>query len=379
MPLTHPVPARELSALNADQSVVVPAPEKPFPSRIQLEEMKNHMAEALRVVVIGAGRMGVDHIRRIHTLIHGAEVAAVVDVDQSRALAAIHHIPGALAFTDAETAFSQGDVNAVVIATPGFLHEDILLAAIAKDLPVLCEKPLTRDAESSWRIVQAEERHGKQRIQVGFMRRFDAEHDALRKVVQSAELGELLMLHHQHRNPDTAPGFTNEMLINESVVHEFDAIRFLTGDELASVQVRTGKRSRYSPHGQHDPQQILLETTSGVLADVEIFVNARFGYEVAAQATFEEGIVSIGTDSGLHTRRNGHWGGKIAAGFEERFNDAFDAEVQSWVNAAHRGQIGGPSAWDGYATAACCEAGVEAQKSREKVPVYLNAKPHLYS
>ncbi|BAS13909.1 inositol 2-dehydrogenase 1 [Arthrobacter sp. Hiyo8] len=48
------------------------------------------------------------------------------------------------------------------------------------------------------------------------------------------------------------------------------------------------------------------------------------------------------------------------------------------MDAARRGEIGGPTAWDGYATAACCEAGVEAQKSGEKVSVQLNTKPELY-
>ena len=43
------------------------------------------MTEALRVAVIGAGRMGADHIQRLDTRIHGAEVAAVVDVDLARA------------------------------------------------------------------------------------------------------------------------------------------------------------------------------------------------------------------------------------------------------------------------------------------------------
>jgi myo-inositol 2-dehydrogenase / D-chiro-inositol 1-dehydrogenase len=339
----------------------------------------NKMTKALRVAVIGAGRMGLDHIQRLNNSIHGAEVAAVVDVDRSRALAAVEGIPDAIALTNAEEALNNGDVNAVLIATPGFLHEDILLAAIAKDIPILCEKPLTRDAESSWKIVRAEEQLGHQRIQVGFMRRFDAEHDALGTIIRNSELGELLMLHHQHRNPNTALGFTNEMLINESVVHEFDAIRFLTGEEITSVQVRAGKSSKHAPDGQHDPQHILIETASGVLADVEIFVNARFGYAVAAQATFEEGIVSIGGDTGLYTRSAGRWGGQIADGFEDRFSAAFDVEVQSWANAAHRGEIGGPNAWDGYATAACCEAGIEAQKSGEKVAVKLNPKPALYS
>lgn len=337
------------------------------------------MTETLRVAVIGAGRMGADHIQRLNSRIHGAEVAAVVDVDLSRAQAAIEGIPGAVALADANEALNNGDVNAVLIATPGFLHEDILLKAIAKDIPILCEKPLTPGAESSWKIVQAEVKLGRKRIQVGFMRRFDAEYAALGGIIRSGELGELLMLHHQHRNPTTPPGFTNEMLINDSVVHEFDAIRFFTGEEITSVQVRLGKATKNAPAGQHDPQHVLIETESGVLADVEIYVNAKFGYEVATQASFEDGIVNIGGDGGPYIRTSGRWGGKITPGFEDRFGAAYDVEVQAWADAARRGEIGGPTAWDGYATAACCEAGVEAQKSGEKVQVRLNTKPDLYS
>jgi myo-inositol 2-dehydrogenase/D-chiro-inositol 1-dehydrogenase len=322
--------------------------------------------------------MGADHIKRLSTRIHGAEVAAVVDVDLARAQAAIEGIDGAVALASADEALNNGDVNAVLIATPGFLHEEILYKALEKDFPILCEKPLTPDAESSWKVVQAELALGHKRIQVGFMRRFDAEYSALGSIIRNSELGELLMLHHQHRNPSTPEGFTNEMLINDSVVHEFDAIRYFTGEEITSVQVRLGKPTRNAPNGQHDPQQVLIETESGVLADVEIYVNAKFGYQVATQASFEDGIVSIGGDSGPYVQTAGKWGGNVTPGFEDRFGAAYDVEVQAWVDAALRGEIGGPTAWDGYATAACCEAGVEAQKSGEKVKVHLNAKPDLY-
>ena len=337
------------------------------------------MSQNLRVAVIGAGRMGIDHIQRIHRRIHGAEVAAVVDIDVDRANAAIAGISGAVALTDAQAALDNPDINAVLIATPGFLHEEILHAALAKDIPILCEKPLTPDAESAWKVVQAEEKLGRKRIQVGFMRRYDAEYAQLGNLIRSGELGELLMLHHQHRNATTPPGFTNEMLIHDSVVHEFDAVRFFTGEEITSVQVRMGKRTRNAPEGQYDPQHVLLETESGVLADVEIYVNAQYGSEVGTQASFEEGVFSIGSDSGPYMRTQGRWGGKVTPGFEERFGAAYDVEIQAWVDAALKDEIGGPSAWDGYATAACCEAGVEAQKTGGKVTVALNPKTALYN
>jgi myo-inositol 2-dehydrogenase/D-chiro-inositol 1-dehydrogenase len=254
----------------------------------------------------------------------------------------------------------------------------MLLQVLERDLPILCEKPLTPDAPSSWEILEAEQRLGNKRIQVGFMRRFDAGYQRLRDIITSGKLGELLMLHCSHRVAEVPQDFTNEMLINDAVVHEFDVIRYLTGEEIKNVQVRLGRISRHAHSGQHDPQHVLIEIKNGVLADVEIFVNAQFGYQVATQGVFEEGIVNIGEDTGPYIRSAGRWGGEITPGFGERFGSAFDTEVQRWVKAAKRGEVDGPTAWDGYATAACCEAGVVAQRSGEKVDVSLKNKPSIY-
>ena len=89
---------------------------------------------------------------------------------------------------------------------------------------------------------------------------------------------------------------------------------------------------------------------------------------MATQASFEDGIVSIGGDKGPYTRSNGRWGGAVTAGFEERFGAAYDVEIQSWVDAALRGEIGGPTAWDGYATAACCEPASKPRRTAKRWP-----------
>jgi myo-inositol 2-dehydrogenase/D-chiro-inositol 1-dehydrogenase len=322
--------------------------------------------------------MGADHIERLAHRTVGAEVAAVVDIDLARAKKAVETIPSAFAVSNIGEAFDQAGVDGVLIATPGFLHEEALLQIGERDLPILCEKPLTPDSASAWRIVQAEQRFGKKRIQVGFMRRFDADYQRLRHLIEAGELGDILMLHCAHRNPDTPSNFTNEMLINDSVSHEFDVIRYLTGEEIKNVQVRLGRKTRYAHAGQHDPQQVLIETSNGVLADVEIFGNAQFGYQVATQAVFEKGIVNIGEDGGPYVRSAGRWGGEVTRSYIDRFKNAYDSEVQIWVDAAGKGEIGGPTAWDGYATAACCEAGLAAQKSGQTVEVSLQQKPSIY-
>jgi myo-inositol 2-dehydrogenase / D-chiro-inositol 1-dehydrogenase len=354
----------------------------PSPERKRLKIQSNvnmkPASEGLKVCVVGAGRMGMDHVGRIARRISGAEVTAVVDVEISRAKKAVQTVPSAVALDDTREALSLKNVNAVLIATPGFLHEETVAQIGERDLPILCEKPLTVDAASSWRIVEAEQRFGKKRIQVGFMRRFDVEYQRLHSLIESGELGNLLMVHCVHRNPELPPEFTNEMLITDSVAHEFDILRYLTGSEIKAIQVRLGRVTHYSPPGLHDPQQVLIESENGVLADVEIFGNAQFGYQVATQAVFEKGIVNIGEDSGAYIRSAGRWGGQVTRTYIERFRNAYDAEVQSWVDAAKRGEIGGPTAWDGYATTACCEAGVMAQKTGGKIEVSLPAKPSIY-
>ncbi len=323
--------------------------------------------------------MGADHVGRLTRRIVGAEVAAVVDVDIARARRAAEAAPSSVAASDLRPVLEREDVDAVVIATPGAVHEETLLQVLERGLPVLCEKPLTPDAASSWRVIEAEQRLGSKRIQVGFMRRFDSGYRHLRGLIASGGLGQALMLHCAHRNPDTPPGFTNTMLITDSVVHEFDAIRYLTDEEIKTVQVRLGRPSRRAPAGQHDPQHVLIETESGVLADVEIFVNAQLGYQVTTQAVFEKGVVNIGEDAGPRLQSAGRWGGEVAQSFVARFHAAYDAELQSWVEAAKRGEVDGPTAWDGYAAACCCEAGVAAQKSGETVKVSLRRKPDMYS
>ncbi|MGW3662987.1 Gfo/Idh/MocA family protein [Streptomyces sp. NPDC005141] len=332
----------------------------------------------LGVAVIGTGRMGADHVRRITEVISGARVSAVVDIDAERAKGLAGGIDGCTAYTDPASALAADDVDAVVIASPGPAHEAALLTAFEHDLPVLCEKPLTPDAASALRVMEAERALGHRRVQVGFMRRYDAEYLKLKSLLDGGELGRPLMLHNRHRNADVLPYFTEQMLINDSVVHEMDAARWLLGQEITAVTVLKPRPSGNAPDGLSDPQFVVLETDGGVLVDVEIYVNCRFGYQVQAEAVCENGTARIGEAHGMLVNSGGRWGGSIAPDFVERFLEAYDREVQAWVDATLRGEVTGPSCWDGYAAAAVCEAGVRAQAEGRRTEVDLIERPALY-
>ncbi|MEU5011402.1 Gfo/Idh/MocA family oxidoreductase [Streptomyces sp. NPDC021749] len=332
----------------------------------------------LGVAVIGTGRMGADHVRRIDEVISGARVAAVADIDAARVKHLADGIEDCTAYTDPAAAMDDPAVDAVVIASPGPAHEAALLAAFARDRPVLCEKPLTPDAASALRVLEAEQALGHRRVQVGFMRRYDADYRSLKSLLSQGTYGRPLMLHNRHRNADTPPGFTNAMMINDSVVHEIDVTRWLLDDEITAVRVLRPVPTAHAPEGLSDPQLVLFETAGGQVVDTEIFVNCGFGYQVSCEAVCEGGTARIGDDHGVFTNAGGRWGGAIPPGFVERFEDAYDRQVQLWVNATRRGEVEGPSCWDGYAAAAVCEAGVRAQATGERVPVELVERPAMY-
>ncbi|WP_369174121.1 Gfo/Idh/MocA family protein [Streptomyces sp. R28] len=332
----------------------------------------------LGVAVIGTGKMGADHVRRIQEVTSGARVTAVVDVDAERAKSVAARVDGCTAHTDPAAAMAAGDVDAVIVASPGPAHEAALLTAFEHDLPVLCEKPLTPDAASALRVLEAEQKLGHRRVQVGFMRRYDAEYMKLKSLLETGQLGRPLMLHNRHRNVASPPGWTSEMLINDSVTHEMDVTRWLLGHEITAVTVLTPTPSDNAPDGIRDPQFVVFETDGGAIVDVEIYVNCGFGYQVQAEVVCERGTARVGDGHALVTNAAGRWGGIIAQDYIERFADAYDREVQAWVDATRRGEVTGPTVWDGYTVAAVCEAGVRALEEGGRVPVDLVDRPALY-
>ncbi|MEU2927349.1 Gfo/Idh/MocA family oxidoreductase [Streptomyces sp. NPDC007251] len=336
------------------------------------------MGDLLGVAVLGAGHMGADHIRRLDQVVSGARVAAVADPDLERAKEAVAGRDSVTVHTDPVSALDAPGVEAVLIASPGPAHEEALLAAFARGLPVLCEKPMVPDSAGALRVVEAEARLGRRLAQIGFMRRYDAEYRRLKALLDGGTLGRPLMLHCTHRNVSSPAGFTSAMLVNSSVSHEIDAARWLLGQELTAVTVLRPTPSAGAPEGLLDPQLVLFETAGGALVDVEVFVNCGFGYQVRCEAVCERGSARIGEEHTMVVTTAGSAREEVAQDYLVRFADAYDREVQAWVDATRRGEVTGPGVWDGYAASVVAEAGVRALESGGRVAVDLAPRPDLY-
>ncbi len=337
--------------------------------------------QELRVGIVGAGAIGADHARRITERTSGAKVVAVVDPNEERAREVAAIAGGADVLTAIDALIATDRVDAVMICSPGRFHEAALLPALEARLPIFCEKPLTPDSASGERVLEAEQRLDRPHIQVGFMRRFDAEYMRLRELVASADAGELLMIHAAHRNArPTNPEYVQQNLIDDSVVHEFDVLSWVAGSPVRSVTVRQGRRNSLSLPHLHEPILVLMELDNGVLVDVEMNVSAQFGYQVTTEAVFEKGVARIGQPSGLELWQEGAFRKAEHTYYDTRFAQAFDTEVQRWVNAVRDGRlVDGPNAWDGFQVALACEAGVEALRSGRTVDVRPAAMPEFYA
>ena len=335
----------------------------------------------LQIAVLGVGVMGADHVARIQSRIAGARVTVVNDYVTEKAEQIASAIDGCRAIADPLDAIADPDVDAVVLATPGSTHEKQLLACLEHRKPVMCEKPLTTDVDTSLEIVRREAELGHRLIQVGFMRRFDDEYMRLKSLLDGGELGRPLLMHCVHRNPGVPSYFDSSLIVKDSLVHEVDVTRFLFDEEIASVQIVTPFSNPGAPEGVIDPQIAILRTVSGKHVDVELFVTTGVAYEVRTEVVGETGSAMIGLDVGLIRKSApGTWGGTITPGFRERFGRAYDTEIQRWVDAVRGGAdagdyTDGPTAWDGYAAAAVCAAGVESLHTGMPVDVHLAEHP----
>ena len=332
----------------------------------------------VRIGVIGTGMIGQDHIRRLSQVLAGASVVAVTDVDATRAQETAA-VVGARVHASGRAVVDDVEVDAVVVTSWGPTHEEYVLASIAAGKNVFCEKPLAETPDACLNILAAEVAAGRRLVQVGYMRRYDANYRALKQVVDSGAIGAPLMMHCAHRNPSAPEHFGPQSAITDSAVHEIDLIRWMFGEEIAAVRVLTPRRNTNGGDLQ-DPLLLLFDLESGAIVDVEVSMNIRYGYDIRGEVVGEKGTAALGDASLIVVRREGGFSSPVPADWRERFIRAYDVELQEWLDGvAASVEPTGPTSWDGYAASAVADAALQALAGGEQVVVKLADRPRLLS
>jgi myo-inositol 2-dehydrogenase/D-chiro-inositol 1-dehydrogenase len=335
------------------------------------------MTDKLKIGVIGTGMIGQDHIRRISEVLSGAVVTAVTDVDRSRA-DAVAGARGATVFDDAAALIASDEVDAILVCSWGPAHVDAVLPALAAGKPMLVEKPLATSQEDCLRIIEAEVQTGRRLIQVGYMRRYDAAFAALKATVDSGAIGAPLMYHSAHRNASVPPDlYTDDMAIADTMVHDIDVARFLLDDEVARIRVIAGRKNSLGGV-LRDPILGVLEMRNGAVVTVEVSVNIQYGYDIRGEVSGEKGTAELAESNRVVLKTGDSFSGRVPADWRERFIEAYDTEIQEFINTAREGRVTGPNAWDGYAIQVVSDAGIKAAASGQVVDCILVEKPSLY-
>ena len=178
----------------------------------------------MHIGVVGAGRIGAFHARTLASLPEVGRVT-IADVEPSR---------GDVATADELIA---AGVEALVIATPTIAHAPLLRLAAAAGLPAFCEKPVALELDVLDSVIAEVARAGIL-VQVGFQRRFDDEYRAARDAVAAGAIGTLLVLRaatHDPAPPSEAYIAGSGGIFRDLHIHDLDAIRFVTGQEIVEV------------------------------------------------------------------------------------------------------------------------------------------------
>jgi myo-inositol 2-dehydrogenase/D-chiro-inositol 1-dehydrogenase len=291
----------------------------------------------MRVGLVGVGRIGAFHLETLVGL-DGVDSVAVADADAARAQdgAAAH---GATALASAEELVAS--VDAVVIATPTGGHAQLLRLAADAGIPAFCEKPVALDLATLDDVIAYVDA-ARILVQVGFQRRFDAGYRAARETVRTGAVGTLLVLRaatHDPAPPAEEYIATSGGIFRDLHIHDFDAVRFVTGEEIVEVYAAGGVRETewFAAHDHVDAAAAVLRLESGALGVLTGTRRDPLGYDVRLELFGTGDSIAVGIDARTPLRsvepNTPHAAQPGYRTFMDRFAPAYRAELAAFVEA----------------------------------------------
>ncbi len=295
----------------------------------------------MRIGLLGAGRIGKAH----------AQVLASIDeVDELLLADPVAEAAEDLATTTGATVVSVeallAQADALVICAMTDAHAPLVRAGLERRIPIFCEKPLAADLADAVVLAEEVERAGTP-FQLGFQRRFDKGYLEARRMVESGELGTLYsvrMAGHDDVPPHESYIPFSGGLFRDFSGHDFDILRWLTGDEVEELYADGSVRGFpvFTKYDDVDTAVATLRMRSGVLVVMTVSRHDPRGYDVRTELFGSKDSISVGlgprqvirsVEPGVPPPEGPAW-----PNFQDRFAQAYRDEMHRFPRCRPRRQ-----------------------------------------
>jgi UDP-N-acetylglucosamine 3-dehydrogenase len=229
----------------------------------------------LKIGVIGCGSIAQHRHLPEYQANLNVELVAVCDINKERALEVAEKY-GVLSYNDYQDLLDSGEVDAVSVCTPNYLHAPISIAALKAGIHVLCEKPMATSKEEAEAMIAAANGSGK-KLMIGHNQRFVSSHQKARKLIQSGEIGKIYSFRTAfgHGGPEvwSVEGKEGWFFQKEKAfvgamgdlgVHKTDLLRYVLGEEI--VEVGSFVETSAKDFADVDDNAVcVLKTESGII------------------------------------------------------------------------------------------------------------------
>ncbi len=333
------------------------------------------VAARLRIGVIGTGRIGRLHAELLARRVAGAHVAMVYDRHTASALVVADDL-GVPVAASADELIGSAQVDAVAICTSTDTHVDLILAAAAAGKAIFCEKPVSLDLAAVDAALHAVATAGST-FQIGFNRRFDPAHAAVRAAVANGTVGEAHLVRITSRDPEPPPldyVRTSGGIFLDMTIHDFDMARFVTGSEVVAVSAHGALRIRpeFAEAGDVDTAIVTLEHADGCLTAIDNSRQAPYGYDQRVEVHGARGMAASENPlehTALVRSAAGTETPPLPFFFLDRYVPSYLAQWEAFVTACQTGAPGTPGLADARAPLVIGLAALRSRTERRRVEI----------